>query len=52
MGSDALAAELTLASLQAKNEEERRMIWKKYDNYAENAIPSLHRMNRVREIQL
>lgn len=47
MGSDALAAELTLASLKAKNEEERRMIWKQYDDFAERAVPSLHMMTQA-----
>lgn len=47
MGSDALAAELTLASLKAKDEEERRMIWKEYDDFAEKSIPSLHLMNQA-----
>lgn len=48
MGSDALAAELTLASLNAKNEQQRRLIWKEYDEYAEKAVASLHMMNQAR----
>lgn len=48
LGSDVLAAELTVASLKAKGEEERRLIWKKYDDYAEEAVIALHRMNQVR----
>lgn len=48
MASGALAAELTLASLKADNEEKRRQVWKEYDQFAENAVPSLHMMNQVR----
>ena len=32
---------------KAKNEEEKRVIWKKYDDFAASAIPSLHKMNQV-----
>ncbi|KAF8310577.1 hypothetical protein DL93DRAFT_2099349 [Clavulina sp. PMI_390] len=46
MGSDTLAAELTLASLRAKDETERREIWSKYDKYADGAVKSLHMMNQ------
>lgn len=49
MGANALAAELTHASLKADNEVQRREIWKEYDEFADRAIPSLHMMNQVRE---
>lgn len=47
MGANVLVAELTFESLKAKTAEEQRMIWKKYDDYAEASIPSLHMMNQV-----
>ncbi|KAF8319326.1 hypothetical protein DL93DRAFT_2164544 [Clavulina sp. PMI_390] len=46
IASDALASELTYKVLKAKNEEEKRVIWKKYDDFAASAIPSLHKMNQ------
>ncbi|KAF5380789.1 hypothetical protein D9757_007138 [Collybiopsis confluens] len=46
MASTTFAAELTLASLKADSEEQRRAIWKKYDDYCAGAVPSLNLMNQ------
>ena len=48
MGSSSYAAELTREVLSKKTEEERRAVWKPYDDWCAAAIPSLNRMNTVR----
>ncbi|KAJ3840244.1 hypothetical protein F5878DRAFT_659567 [Lentinula raphanica] len=46
MASSTFAADLTLAGIRAKSEEERLAVWKRYDDYCASAVPSLHLMNQ------
>ncbi|KAJ7163842.1 hypothetical protein C8R43DRAFT_1122809 [Mycena crocata] len=46
MASTTFAAELTVAAIKTKTEEERLAVWKKYDDYCAGAVPSLNLMNQ------
>ncbi|KAJ7067900.1 hypothetical protein C8F01DRAFT_1116154 [Mycena amicta] len=46
MASTTFAADLTVASLKVKTEEERLSVWEKYDKYCAAAVPSLNQMNQ------
>lgn len=48
MASSTFAAELTRKALAAKDEAERREVWKAYDEWCAAAIPALNQMNKVR----
>jgi hypothetical protein len=47
MASTTLAADLTVAAIKTKTEEERAAVWKKYDEYCASAVPSLNMLNQV-----
>ena len=47
MASSTYAAELTRTVLSKKTEEERREVWKSYDDWCAAAIPALDQMNQV-----
>lgn len=47
MASSTLAAQLTVDAIKTRNEEERAKVWKRYDEYCQTAVPSLHKMNKV-----
>ncbi|KIK51634.1 hypothetical protein GYMLUDRAFT_181223 [Collybiopsis luxurians FD-317 M1] len=46
MASSTYAAKLTIASLKCQTAEERTALWKKYDNFCFNAVPSLNLLNQ------
>jgi len=46
IASDTLAADLTKAAIAVKDEDARIRVWKKYDDYCANAVPSLELMNK------
>ncbi|KAF5370950.1 hypothetical protein D9757_009882 [Collybiopsis confluens] len=46
LGSSTYAAKLTVASLKCNTAEQRTAIWKKYDDYCRDAVPSLNLMNQ------
>lgn len=46
MASSTYAAELTRKALAAKDEAERREVWKVYDDWCAAAIPALFQMNK------
>ncbi|KAJ7929085.1 hypothetical protein B0H13DRAFT_2543172 [Mycena leptocephala] len=46
MASTTLAADLTVAAIKTKTEEERAAVWKKYDEYCASAVPSLNMLNQ------
>ncbi|KAF9503978.1 hypothetical protein BS47DRAFT_1374437 [Hydnum rufescens UP504] len=45
MATGVFAADLTAAAIKVKNEEERKALWSRYDEYCANAVTSLHIMN-------
>ncbi|KAF9513387.1 hypothetical protein BS47DRAFT_1376734 [Hydnum rufescens UP504] len=47
MATGVFAADLTAAAIKVKNEEERKALWSRYDEYCANTITSLHIMNIV-----
>ncbi|GLB44800.1 putative tryptophan halogenase [Lyophyllum shimeji] len=46
MASSTYAAQLTVDAIKTRTEEETAKVWKRYDEYCQIAIPSLHKMNK------